>query len=52
MLVVTPLALITGQVTHAANVGTPIRDRAFETALGAAVGVVLTLAQRDAAETP
>jgi uncharacterized membrane protein YccC len=44
---VTPLALMMGQLAHHVPVGGLVRDRAWDTALGVSIAVVLTLATRD-----
>jgi hypothetical protein len=43
LLFITPLALMMGQLAHAAPVGPLLRDRLFETVLGALVGAVVLL---------
>ncbi|GAB3875093.1 FUSC family protein [Terrabacter terrigena] len=47
LLFITPLALMMGQLAHAAPVGPLLRDRLFETVLGALVGAVLLLLTPD-----
>lgn len=47
LLFITPLALMMGQLAHAAPVGSLLRDRLFETVLGALVGAVVLLLTPD-----
>ncbi|NUR15695.1 MAG: FUSC family protein [Dermatophilaceae bacterium] len=47
LLFITPLALMMGQLAHAAPVGPLLRDRLFETVLGALVGAVVLLLTPD-----
>jgi len=51
MLLVTPLALLVGEIAHQTSASSLIRDRLYETALGAAVALALTVVLRDARDT-
>jgi uncharacterized membrane protein YccC len=44
---VTPLALMMGQLAHRVPIGGLLRDRAWDTALGVSIAVILTLVTRD-----
>lgn len=47
LLFITPLALMMGQLAHAAPVGPLLRDRLFETVLGALIGAAVLLLTPD-----
>ncbi|MGO4597668.1 FUSC family protein [Terrabacter sp. 2RAF25] len=49
LLFITPLALMMGQLAHAAPVGPLLRDRLFETVLGALIGAAVLLLTPDRA---